>query len=106
MAYYEIHLFTDFGRSFRKEFQLLRNAIPNNVRKILMTATCNQSIANSIEDMLKLKVTKYFWGNNKEQRMRKVSINVTCITRPLEKVFNSITETLVGNEKKNSGICK
>ena len=79
VAYDEIHLFSEFGRIFWKEFSLLPNLIDTPVCQLLMTATCNKEIKVSIKNLLSLSVNYAGWGNNKEQEMRKVDIGLSVI---------------------------
>ena len=53
VAYDEIHLFSEFGRVFWKEFSLLLNVIDTPIRQLLMTATCNEEIKVSIDNLFK-----------------------------------------------------
>lgn len=52
VAYDEIHLFREFGRSFRKEFRLLQNICLTPVCSLLMTAMCNKTIVISIKKFM------------------------------------------------------
>ena len=56
---YEIeqhHLLTDFGRSFRREFQMLKEELFQKVKAtkpmIFLTVTCTTSILTSFENMI------------------------------------------------------
>ena len=84
------------------KFSLIPNVIDTPIRQLLMTATCNQKIKVSIENLLSLSVNYAVWGNNKEQEMRKVDIRVTCNSRPGKMVFKALKETLEDNQHKKA----
>ena len=52
----EIHLLTDFGRSFRSEFQMLKDELFQKVKDmkpmLFLTATCTMSILTSFKNLI------------------------------------------------------
>ena len=57
----EIHMFNDFGRSYREEFQKLKSVLfsvlDNNVPLLLMTATSNNRIKQPFKKIISVNIT-------------------------------------------------
>ena len=77
----EIHLLTDFGRSFRSEFQMLKDELFQKVKDmkpmLFLTATCTTSILTSFENLIGVKCNNIHWPSCPlEMVNRKVRIEV------------------------------
>ena len=59
----EIHLLTDFGRSFRADINMLKEELFNKVKETtpFLTATCTKSVRSSFEDLIGVKCNSLHW---------------------------------------------
>ena len=80
----EIHLLTDFGRSFRTEFNMLKelfNKVKENKPMIFLTATCTKSVLSSFENLIGVKkCNNLHWPSPLEMMNRKVRMEVLYTT--------------------------
>ena len=87
IAYDEIHLFEEFGRSFRPEFHklgmFLKTINREAICEILMTATCTTKIKTSVESMIGVKVQLTAWADEIEMKFRKVKVSVKNTSRQM-----------------------
>lgn len=93
----EIHLVSHFGSSFRKEFASLKGIlftkIPTTVPVLLLTATCNSWIYDSIQSILGITINQVHWPSAQEMKHRAVAIKVSYGT----KSYSFITKSLKTN---------
>ena len=92
----EVHLFTHFGRTFRDEFNQLKDGLfsklPQSMPMLFLTATCTLSIDVAFQTMIGKSITHREWpipsimafGN------RRTAINVSYSSRPYSNMFKSI----------------
>ena len=89
----ELHLYTAFGLTFRKEFYKLKNSLfrlitnyGGNVKipLLLMTATCTEAILSDFRSMTGIAVhpNDAFWGSMADMQHRTVSLKVHYCDRP------------------------
>ena len=75
----EIHLLTDFGRSFRAEITLLKDEFFAKVKEsklmLFLTATCTTSVRSSLESLIGVKCNSVHWPSPLEMKNRKVQIH-------------------------------
>lgn len=94
----ELHLFTSFGRSFRNEFNQLKQKLfiklNNLVPMLFLTATCTDRILDSFETMIGVKVTHMDWPSATELSTRRVGIYANYSERPTQNMFKVIKKTL------------
>ena len=79
----EIHLLADFGRSFRTEFNMLKelfNKVKENKPMIFLTATCTKSVLSSFENLIGVKCNNLHWPSPLEMMNRKVRMEVLYTT--------------------------
>ena len=61
----EIHLLTDFGRSFWAEINMLKEELFSKVRDtkpmLFLTATCTKSVRPSVENLIGVKCNSLYW---------------------------------------------
>lgn len=97
----EIHLFIEFGISFRKDFQLLKNNIIKMIRKddgtfkvpiILMTATFDFKLQNLLKNMLaiSIKESNTFWGRREDFQKRNIKIELVYSPRKFFNISNQL----------------
>jgi superfamily II DNA helicase RecQ len=99
----ELHLFVQFGLTFRQEFALLQSLLFKKLRVkaslsaklsrfhttvpvLFMTTTCNRSMVAQIEKLLGLRFDRssnIFWPSADTMHHRNVCIRVACSTYPL-----------------------
>ena len=76
----EIHLLTDFGRSFRADINMLKDELFNKVKEttpmVFLTATCTKSVRSSFEDLIGVKCNSVHWPSPLEMKNRKVRIEL------------------------------
>ena len=94
----ELHMFNDYGRSFRVEFQRLRSRLFRQVSArtpmLFLTASCNARIRSSFEKMIGLKMTHVHWPYASEIANRRVSLHSSYSQKPWSKVSKLIVELL------------
>jgi ATP-dependent DNA helicase RecQ len=94
----ELHLFTSFGRSFRNEFNHLKQKLliklNNLVPMLFLTATCTERILHSFEEMIGVSITHMDWPSAKELSTRRVAIFAYYSERPSQNMFKVIKKTL------------
>jgi ATP-dependent DNA helicase RecQ len=94
----ELHLFTSFGRSFRNEFNHLKQKLfiklNNLVPMLFLTATCTERILHSFETMIGVSITHMDWPSAKELSTRRVGIYAHYSERPSQNMFKVIKNTL------------
>ena len=77
----EIHLFTHFGRSFRNEFNKLKDVLfsklPRNIPSLFLTATCTRRIKESFESLIGVPITHIHWPPPHKMADRKVSLSLS-----------------------------
>ena len=90
----EIHLLTDFGRSFRAEITLLKDEFFAKVKEskpmLFLTATCTTSVQSSFESLIGVKCNSVHWPSPLEMKNRKVRIEV--VYTPLW--YSSVQKTI------------
>ena len=118
----EIHLFVMFGITFRKEFTALKTSffrhLLNNVDQrytyasglcadlkvplLLMTATFDNSMLNTLQKMIGVKVLppNYLWAGRFKMARRHININVSITFQTTKEVKDVIEYTLSGNINK------
>lgn len=76
----EIHLLTDFGRSFRTEFNMLKSELFEEVKAstpmLFLTATCTKSVKSSFEELIGVTCNDVHWPSAVEMMNRNVRIDV------------------------------
>ena len=76
----KIHLLTDFGRSFRTEFQMLKDKLFQKVKEtkpmLFLTVTCTTSIITSFENLIGVTCNNIRWPSPLEMVNWKVRIEV------------------------------
>ena len=108
----EIHLFVDFGCTFRTSFQLLNNKLFSKLRinnttstvpLLLMTATFNYPLLRLLEKMIGFKVTppNIFWADIKSFQKRHINIKISYSMQ-----HYNIMKQNVFNELKNNSTHK
>ena len=103
----EIHLFAQFGRSFRSEFNDLKTKlflkVPKKTIMLFLTATCTKRIKSSFEKCIGVNITHTHWPSATQMIDRKVSLFVTYSSRPFSNMSKSIALMLKDNtEFENS----
>jgi superfamily II DNA helicase RecQ len=95
----EIHLVCSFGKSFRNEFQQLKNAIfsklPAATPHLFLTATCTQFIISSIQNMFGINMNSIHWPSPNEMAHRNVRFHLEYTNRNLSFVTKTIKEYLL-----------
>lgn len=90
----EIHLFAQFGRSFRSEFNDMNEKffrlIPKKTPMLFLTATCTKRIKASFETAIGLPITHVWWPSARNMIDRKVSLFVSYSSRPFSNMSKSI----------------
>ena len=90
----EIHLLTDFGRSFRVEINMLKEELFQKVKEttqmLFLTATCTKSVRSSFENLIGVKCNSIHWPSNLQMVNRKVRIEV--VYTPLW--YSSVQKTI------------
>ena len=77
----EVHIASQFGNTFRREFRLLKpwlyNKLPNccNIR-LFMTGTCTKTILKQVEELAGFHILNRHWPTKEEMRHRSVSIRL------------------------------
>ena len=98
----EIHLFTHFGRSFRNEFNKLRDVLfsklPRNIPSLFLTATCTRRIKESFESLIGVPISHIHWPPPHEMADRKVSLFIHYSSRPFSNMSKSIARILKIND--------
>ena len=90
----EIHLFAQFGRSFRSEFNDLKTKlflkVPKKTIMLFLTATCTNRIKKTFEKCTGVSITHTHWPSAAEMIDRKVSLFVSYSSRPFSNMSKSI----------------
>ena len=90
----EIHLFAQFGRSFRSEFNDLKTKlflkVPKKTIMLFLTATCTNRIKKTFENCIGVSITHTHWPSAAEMIDRKVSLFVSYSSRPFSNMSKSI----------------
>ena len=90
----EIHLLTDFGRSFRAEINMLKEELFQKVKEskpmLFLTTTCTTSVRSSFESLIGVKCNSVHWPSPLEMKNRKVRIEV--VYTPLW--YSSVQKTI------------
>lgn len=108
----EVHLFVDFGLSFRSAFQNLKDNVLNKLTTsevtilkvpiLLMTATFDMKLLNIIQNMLGIPVysQNIFWGNIFSFDKRHIQIKMKYTTQPFRFLKNLSEEYLTDDQSK------
>ena len=98
----EIHLFTHFGRSFRDEFNQLKDKLfaklPRRIPLLFLTATCTRRIKELFETLIGVPITHVHWPPPHEMADRKVSLFIHYSSRPFSNMSKSIARILKIND--------
>ena len=92
----EVHLFTHFGRTFRSEFNDLKDGLfsklPSSMPMLFLTATCTHAIDAAFQVMIGKSITRREWPIPSIMSMgnRRTAIHVTYSSRPYGNMFKSI----------------
>ena len=93
----EIHLFTHFGRTFRKEFNDLKDELfsklPSTMPMLFLTATCTQAIDVAFQKMIGKSITHREWPIPSVMALgnRRTAIEVTYSSRPYANMYKCIS---------------
>ena len=99
----EIHLFIQFGLSFRKVFQNLRTSVIQKLKQsnsndmkiplLLMTATFNIEYLNLLEKILGIKMLPYniFWGSYYSFQKRHIKIEMKYSSQHFKSVCDDVS---------------
>ena len=98
----EIHLVSHFGSSFRKEFSALKDVlfkkISNHIPVLMLTATCNNWVYQSIQQILGVTINQVHWPSGEQMRHRSVAINVSYGTKSTSFITKSLKKNLMERE--------
>jgi superfamily II DNA helicase RecQ len=92
----EVHLFTHFGRTFRSEFNDLKDGLfsklPSSMPMLFLTATCTHAIDAAFQVMIGKSITRREWPIPSIMSMgnRRTAIHVTYSSRMYGNMFKSI----------------
>ena len=90
----EIHLLTDFGRSFRVEINMLKEELFSKVKDtkpmLFLTVMCTKSVRSSFENLIGVKCNSLRWPSPLEMMNQKVRIEV--VYTPLW--YSSVQKTI------------
>ena len=119
----EVHLFVSFGTTFRRQFTSLRDTLfhymidnnhPDNKSNcphilhmplLLMTATFNQRMVNTLEKMIGIKIlahTNYFWSGREGMMKRQVQIEFQNTPQYLRIIKEKVSSVLGDNLNKKA----
>ena len=104
----EIHLLNEFGRSFRKEFQMLKTALFQKIQKgvpmLSLTATCTTSILTSYENLIGVKCNHIHWPSPINMVNRKVRIKMLYTPLWYNSVQKNVKSYLIPNKLKRKKV--
>ena len=58
---------------------------------------CTDNIEKSCQELFNTNISCWVWGNNKEQKMRTISFEINCLTKPNNSVLKQIIKRLLIN---------
>ena len=94
----EIHLVSHFGKSFRKEFLLLKDLLFKklnpSIPMLFLTATCSTLIAADIQSMFGIEFNRSHWPPPIDMVHGSVKINLSYTTRAFQFVKKTIKNDL------------
>jgi Superfamily II DNA helicase len=98
----EIHLVSQFGSSFRKEFLALKDILFAKVSTItpvlLLTATCNNWIYESLQQILGITINQIHWPSALEMKHRSVAMSVTYGTKSTSFITKKLKKDLMAGD--------
>ena len=90
----EIHLLTDFGRSFRVEINMLKEELFSKVKEtkpmLFLTMMCTKSVWSSFKNLIGVKCNSLYWPSSLQMTNQKVRIEV--VYTPLW--YSSVQKTI------------